>query len=124
GFTVVDTENSFEALDYLDSATPDLIILDIMMPGMNGIDLCRRIRSRPTTSETPIIIFSALGDEKTINSALAAGADRYLHKLNLFGDLVSTVESTLSRKAHRHAPSSETPQLRVRRADAFNKPAV
>ncbi len=96
GYTVTDTDNFAQALDYLDSITPDLIILDIMMPGMNGVDLCRRIRSRANTMETPIIVFSALGDETTIKNALAAGANRYLHKLNLWGELMSMVQDTLS----------------------------
>ena len=77
GYTVINADNSFQALDYLNSTTPDLIILDIMMPGMNGIDLCRRIRALPDTTTTPIIVFSALGDEDTIHHALDAGADGY-----------------------------------------------
>lgn len=96
GYTVVDTDNYAQALDYLDSTTPDLIILDIMMPGMNGVELCRRIRSRPNTTETPIIVFSALGDETTIKNAFAAGANRYLHKMNLWGELMTMVQDTLS----------------------------
>jgi two-component system phosphate regulon response regulator PhoB len=96
GYNVVDTDNFAQALDYLDSTTPDLIILDIMMPGMNGVDLCRRIRLRSNTKETPIIVFSALGDETTIKNALAAGANRYLHKLNLWDELVLMVQDTLS----------------------------
>lgn len=96
GYNVVDTDNFSQALDYLDSATPDLIILDIMMPGMNGVDLCRRIRSRPNTMDTPIIVFSARGDEATIKNAYAAGANRYLHKLNLWGELMTMVQDTLA----------------------------
>jgi two-component system phosphate regulon response regulator PhoB len=107
GYTVVNADNSSQALDYLDSSTPDLIILDILMPGMNGLELCRRIRSRPATTDTPIIVFSALGDETTIKTALAAGANRYLHKLNLFGDLMALVQDTMSevpaRKFRHHA---------------------
>ena len=96
GYAVADADNPFQALDYLDSTTPDLIILDIMMPGMNGIDLCRRIRSNPATSHTPIIVFSAIADENTINNAMSAGANQYLHKLHLFGELVSTVKHSLT----------------------------
>jgi two-component system phosphate regulon response regulator PhoB len=120
GYNVVDTDNFSQALDYLDSTTPDLIILDIMMPGMNGIELCRRIRSRHNTLETPIIVFSALGDEATIKNAYAAGANRYLHKLNLWGELMTMVQDTLS----------ETPVQSFRRQNnhanisAFGKPAV
>ncbi len=99
GYTVINADNSFQALDYLNSTTPDLIILDIMMPGMNGIDLCRRIRALPDTTTTPIIVFSALGDEDTIHHALDAGADGYLHKLNLFGELVSLVNHTLANES-------------------------
>src|SRR5690606_9784713 len=95
GYNVVDTDNFAQALDYLDSTTPDLIILDIMLPGLNGIELGRRIRARRNTTETPIIVFSALGDEATIKNAYAAGANRYLHKLNLWGELVSIVQDTL-----------------------------
>lgn len=96
GFVVADADNSAQALSYLDKTTPDVIVLDIMMPGMNGIDLCRRIRKRPDTKNTPIIVFSALGDDSTIASAYAAGANRYVHKLNRFGDLINQIQDTLA----------------------------
>lgn len=96
GYAVIDADDYSQALDYLDTTTPDLIILDILMPGVNGIELCRRIRARAATNKTPIIVFSALGDENTMKSALAAGANRYLHKLNRFSELVSVVDRALS----------------------------
>lgn len=102
GYAVIDADDYLQALDYLESATPDLIILDILMPGVNGIELCRRIRSRAATNKTPIIVFSALGDENTMNNALAAGANRYLHKLNLFSELVSVVDRTLADTSGKH----------------------
>ena len=122
GYSVMDADNSFQALDCLDSTTPDLIILDIMMPGMNGIDLCRRIRSRPGTTNTPIIVFSALGDDKTINTALDAGADEYLHKLSLFGELVAMVNHRLSEPAAGHSYHHQS--RRHIPASAVGKPAV
>jgi CheY-like chemotaxis protein len=57
---------------------PDLIILDIMMPGIDGIEACRRIRANPATSQTPVLMFSALSEEAEI--ARLAGADGMLPK--------------------------------------------
>jgi DNA-binding response OmpR family regulator len=116
GYTVIDAGSSSQALEYLNRTTPDLIILDVLMPGMNGIELCRRIRSRAATMNTPIIMFSALGDNDAISDALAAGADRYLHKLNLFGDLVATVESTLANQG--------ASRLHIQQQPALTKSAV
>jgi CheY-like chemotaxis protein len=64
-----------------------------MMPGMDGISLCRRIRS--FTRSIPIIIFSALGDDHSIESAYDAGANSFLHKLRLPNELAALVHNTL-----------------------------
>jgi DNA-binding response OmpR family regulator len=57
---------------------PDLIILDIMLPGIDGLEACRRIRANPTTAQTPVLMFSALKEEA--KAAQAAGADGLLPK--------------------------------------------
>jgi DNA-binding response OmpR family regulator len=93
GYTVVNIDDPLEALEYLKNSTPDCIILDIMMPGIDGISLCRRIRS--VTESTPIIIFSALGDNTSIENAYDAGANLYLHKLRLPHELAAIVRNTL-----------------------------
>jgi DNA-binding response OmpR family regulator len=95
GFSVLKARNAGEALGQLDQTTPDLIILDVMMPGMDGIELCRVIRGREETTKTPILILSARGDAESIIKGMEAGANDYLPKPILHHDLVTRVRSIL-----------------------------
>lgn len=126
GCVVIDFDNPNMALDFLDTTTPDLIILDILMPGINGLELCRRIRARPATHKTPIIIFSALGDENTIKQAAAVGADRFLHKLRLFSELTMLVQDMLFEPGNKPLQTKAKGGLRNRQLNppAYDKPAV
>jgi two-component system response regulator MtrA len=98
GYNVVNIEDPLQALDYLKTSVPDCIILDIMMPGIDGLDLCRRIRRY--TATIPIVIFSALGDENSIQNAYKAGANAFMHKLRLPHELAAVVEQTLQAGPH------------------------
>ncbi|MDB5276074.1 response regulator transcription factor [Ferruginibacter paludis] len=80
GYEVVTAKNGDEALDQAKKHHPDLIILDIMMPGKNGIDVCNILRMQPAFKETLIIFLSALSDEGTEVRGLETGADDYLTK--------------------------------------------
>lgn len=91
GFTVVTAENASEALNLLESETPDLFVLDMMLPDMDGLELCEQIRARPDTSKIPVIMLSARYDQDSIERAYQAGATEYLYKLNLSRKLVPTV---------------------------------
>jgi DNA-binding response OmpR family regulator len=95
GFGVSKASDARAALELLDSVTPDLIILDVMMPGMNGIELCRAIRRRETTLQTPVLILSARGDSESVIQGIEAGANDYLPKPILHHDLVSKIKSML-----------------------------
>jgi len=99
GFEVIKARNAGEALVLLDETTPDLIILDVMMPGMDGIELCAVIRERTATVETPILILSARGDAESIIRGMEAGANDYIPKPILHHDLVSKVRSMLGQTA-------------------------
>jgi len=68
------------ALSLLDQLRPDMILLDVMMPGLNGIDVLKTIRSHPKHRDLPVVVFSALSDEETRTAALASGAQEYLVK--------------------------------------------
>ena len=95
GFEVSKARDAKIALNLLESTTPDLIILDVMMPGMNGIDLCQVIRQREETHATPVLILSARGDAESIIRGIEAGANDYLPKPILHHDLVSKVRAML-----------------------------
>jgi DNA-binding response OmpR family regulator len=95
GFYVIEADNAPRALDLLETSMPDLIILDVMMPGMSGIELCAQIRARPETAHTPIIMLSALTDSKSMKRAKEAGANEYLSKLTPHHQLVSKVHDML-----------------------------
>ena len=77
GFEVFATNNSAEGLAMIREVQPDLVILDLMMPEMDGWEVCRSVRQ---FSQVPIIILSALNDPSMIASVLDAGADDYLTK--------------------------------------------
>jgi len=80
GYEVITAKNGDEALDQAKKHHPDLIILDIMMPGKNGIDVCNILRLQPAFKETIIVFLSALSDEGTEIRGLETGADDYLTK--------------------------------------------
>jgi len=95
GFGVLKAKDAKSALGVLDQNTPDMIILDVMMPGMDGIELCRVIRGRQDTGITPILILSARGDAESIMRGIEAGANDYLPKPILHHDLVAKVRTML-----------------------------
>ena len=86
GFDVRTAENGEDALALLQPEPPDLVILDIMMPGIDGIEVCRRIRGTEATSAVPVIMFSALSGDDDMERARQAGATHMISKpFNLVG---------------------------------------
>lgn len=95
GFSVLKARDATSALAVLDQNTPDMIILDVMMPGMDGIELCRVIRQRDDTLSIPVLILSARGDAESIMRGMEAGANDYLPKPILHHDLVAKVRTII-----------------------------
>jgi DNA-binding response OmpR family regulator len=94
-FEVITASTGEEAIGLLGLGLPDLAILDVMMPGIDGINLCRRIRAMPGAETLPIIVFTALSDSADLAAAHAAGADEVITKpFNLTG-LGAAVEALL-----------------------------
>ena len=96
GFSVLKAKDANDALAVLDQNVPDLIILDVMMPGMDGIELCSVIRGRDATSTVPVLILSARNDADSVMRGMEAGADDYLPKPILHHDLVAKVNHMLA----------------------------
>ncbi|MBC7888921.1 MAG: response regulator transcription factor [Ferruginibacter sp.] len=97
GYEVITAKNGDEAIEEAKKHKPDLIILDIMMPGKNGIDVCNILRMQPAFKETLIVFLSALSDEGTEIRGLEMGADDYLTKPISPKILVSKVNALFRR---------------------------
>ncbi len=80
GYEVVAASDGREALARFSEQEFDLVVLDLMLPKMDGLEVCRRLRSQPATSETTIVMLTAHAGEDDEARAAAAGADRYLTK--------------------------------------------
>jgi len=102
-FKVSLASNGLEALSHFEHTNFVLIILDIMMPGMDGLEVCRRIRQHSTV---PIIILTALGEEADKIAALDQGADDYLTKPFGVGELLARVKAVLRRNHWADQPVS------------------
>jgi CheY-like chemotaxis protein len=99
GYEVAAANTGGQALAKAESERPNLIILDVMMPDMNGLEVCRRLRSNPLTADIPIIMFTAktLIDDKV--KGFEAGADDYLTKPTHPAELATRVRAMLARSA-------------------------
>ena len=79
-YQIVMAENGPEAIEKAQKILPDVILLDVMMPGMDGFEVCKRLRADPLLAEVPIIFLTALDDRKSLLIGLESGADDYLTK--------------------------------------------
>ncbi len=89
GFAVTVKDNGRAALDEALARPPDLLILDVMLPELDGLEILRRVRAAPTASATPIIMLTAKGARETQETALAAGADVFITKPFANADVIA-----------------------------------
>jgi two-component system alkaline phosphatase synthesis response regulator PhoP len=97
GYEIETAKNGSEALSKVSSFKPDLVVLDIMMPGMDGVEVCRTIRANPSHNDMLIIFLTALSDEASQIRGLETGADDYVSKPISPKVLVSRVNAILRR---------------------------
>jgi|YNPNPStandDraft_1061719.scaffolds.fasta_scaffold49527_2 two-component system alkaline phosphatase synthesis response regulator PhoP/two-component system response regulator VicR len=96
GYEVVEAYDGVQALEMIESENPDLVVLDIMMPEMNGWDVLSRIRENPKTEDLPVIMLTALAQDRDIEEATLRGADVYLTKPFEPEELILTVKRMLA----------------------------
>jgi len=97
GFEVMHARDGLEALEVIEQVRPDLCVVDLMMPRVDGVELTRRLRANPMTAALPIIMLTAKGLTVDKVHGLTAGADDYMVKPFDTSELVARVESTLRR---------------------------
>ena len=99
GYEVDTAANGEEGLRLLEQKRPDLVILDVMMPGIDGLEACRRIKSNPETRSIPVVLFTALSRTDDVENGRAAGANRFINKpFSLIG-LGAVIRSFLAEDA-------------------------
>lgn len=95
GYEVITAGDGEQAVERTKSEKPDLIVMDIMMPKMDGFEACKLIKSDPDTREIPVIMLTAKGREVDKNRGMEAGADEYLTKPFSPAKLIERVHSVL-----------------------------
>src|SRR5712692_4443592 len=80
GYTIYEAENGTQALAMVEQYQPDIVLLDILMPGMDGIEACTRLQALPTTKQPLVLMLTALDDPKSVDRAFEAGAVDFVNK--------------------------------------------
>ena len=100
GYRVMVAERGEDALDLIYQYKPDLVLLDIMLPGINGFEVCEIVRLNPEYRSIKIIFLTALGREEQVARGLALGADAYITKPYSNDELVAMVKAVLEETDH------------------------
>ena len=95
GYSTIVASNGLEALEIVANDRVDLVILDIILPGMDGFEVCYRMRSAPETASIPVVIASAKNNAEDQSKALRVGADAYFQKPLVLSELFGSIEDLL-----------------------------
>jgi DNA-binding response OmpR family regulator len=99
GYQSFVAQDGLEALEKISEYQPDVLILDVMMPRMDGLTLCRKLRNTEETAELPIIMLSGKAHQEAIQEGLKAGANRYLLKPTGLDELTRSINEVLGETA-------------------------
>jgi two-component system alkaline phosphatase synthesis response regulator PhoP len=106
GYLVVASRNGEEGLDRVRKENPDLVLLDLMLPGLDGLEVCKRLQADPVTAAIPVIMVTAKGEESDVVLGLQMGADDYVTKPFSPKELLARVKAVLRRGPLREARST------------------
>ena len=113
GYQVAGVASGEDALAAVESKTPDLILLDIMLPGLDGLRVCRKLKENPKFESIPIIMLTAKGEEPDIVAGLNMGADDYVTKPFSPKVLLARVQAVLRRAEAEHDVSEEEQESEI-----------
>ena len=97
GYAVTLADDGVKGLELAQTQLPDLVLLDIMLPGLNGMQVCERLKADPKTQSIPIIMLSARSEEADVISGLSSGADDYITKPYNAEELILRIRNLLKR---------------------------
>jgi DNA-binding response OmpR family regulator len=97
GYEVLAARDGVEALEAVDTRTPDIAVVDVMMPRMDGHELVRRLRARAETRSMPILVLTAVVHDRVVDASAAAGADAHMRKPFSPGELVARLDELVGR---------------------------
>lgn len=112
GFKVHAAINGEAGLKVAQSIKPDLVVLDIMLPGINGLKVCQKLKEHYETKAIPIVMLSAKGEENDIVFGLELGADDYIAKPFSPNELIARIRSVL-RRSNQHSTTPESDRIEV-----------
>jgi two-component system phosphate regulon response regulator PhoB len=98
GHQVIAVEDGRAALTAATARLPDLVVLDVTLPGMSGLEVCRRLRAEPATARLPIVLVTARAHESDVDAGFLAGADDYVIKPFSPSDLITRLEALLTKR--------------------------
>ncbi|MGI9317313.1 MAG: response regulator [bacterium] len=110
GFVVDAANNGIEALEKLKSGSPDLVLLDLLMPGLDGLEVLRRIQNHAEFKEIPVIVVSSVDDSEKVAECLQLGAIDYISKPIDIALLAKSIETVLIKAVKPETIQSETIQ--------------
>lgn len=108
GYRLLFADNGSDAVEAAFAHTPDLVLLDVMMPQINGFEVCRRLRSDPRTKELPILMVTALNDHRSRLDGIEAGADDFISKPFDLEELEARIKSIIRLNRYRKLVSERT----------------
>jgi two-component system phosphate regulon response regulator PhoB len=111
GYIVTTATHGEEAVKAILRKTPDLVLLDLMLPGLDGLDVCRALKKDPKTADIPIIMVTAKGEESDIVTGLELGAEDYITKPFSMKVLIARVRTSLRRR--REPPADKNSMIRI-----------
>lgn len=107
GYQVLNASNGVEGLRMAREENLDLLVLDVMLPGLDGFELCHRLRTDPQTARLPILMLSAKAQDADVSVGLRMGADDYLTKPADPAEIVKRVAKLLAKRSNAHSETRE-----------------